>query len=87
MPGYRYGVRDTLVLQSISPPSSHALVGVDPARLLWFEERLVSSEDAEPLPAARYAVEVIGQEEWVIYAEQCLKKDLCFTWQRWPAGS
>ena len=82
MPGYRYGVHDKLVLAAVPPPGSSHLVGVDPKQLTWFEERTENSTE-EPLPSARYAV----QGDRVIYAEQCVARDRCFTWQRWPAGT
>ena len=82
MPGYRYAVRDTLVVSMVPAPSSTKLVGVDPGQLIWFEERTESSTE-EALPAAHYAV----QGDHVVYAEQCVAPDRCFSWQRWPAGS
>jgi group 4 capsule polysaccharide lipoprotein GfcB/YjbF len=86
MPGYRFGVRDVLAVRVIEPPRRSALVGRDPAALTWFEERLESSDaDGDPgLPPARYAVELAQGGEVVVYGEQCLAADLCFTWQRWP---
>ena len=98
MPGYRYGVRDTLVLRAVAPPERTALLGRDPRSLSWFEERLADepagrtvatllatpSEDLT-LPPARYAVELREGGETVVYGEQCLARELCFTWQRWNA--
>ena len=82
MPGYRYGVRDKLVLTVIPPPASTKLIGLDPAKLTWFEERTEASTD-EALPPARYAVD--GNR--VVYGEHCVSRDSCFRWQRWPAGA
>lgn len=82
MPGYRYGVHEKLVLSIAQPPRSSRLIGVDPKELTWFEERTESSTE-EPLPPARYAV----QGDRVVYAEQCVARERCFTWQRWPAGT
>jgi group 4 capsule polysaccharide lipoprotein GfcB/YjbF len=87
MPGYRYGLRDSLALHVVSPPPTSALQGLDPKELIWFEERL--ADEALPkraLPAARYAVQLAGKEAIVVYGEQCLAPQTCFTWQRWPAG-
>ena len=87
MPGYVYGVRDALTLSIIPPPERSALQGLDPRALTWFEERF--AEDALPktvLPAARYAVVLSAGEGIVVYGEQCLASQTCFTWQRWPAG-
>lgn len=79
MPGYRFGVQDSLELRRIDPPPRHALAGLDAGKLTWFEERLDS------LPPARYAVEITAARETVIYGEQCISRKVCFTWQRWPA--
>ena len=87
MPGYLFGVRDALSLSIIPPPEKSALQGLEPKDLTWFEERF--AEDALPntaLPAARYAVMLSGGEGIVVYGEQCLASQMCFTWQRWPAG-
>ena len=83
MPGYRYGVRDALTLSVVPAPPSSALRGMDPQRLVWFEERAdPGAAGIEPLPPARYALE----GETVVYGEQCITPIKCFSWQRWPAG-
>lgn len=97
MPGYRFGVKDALSLRAAEAPQRSALQGLDPQRLAWFEERVESgsiaglsavfgsrSGDVALLPPARYAVDFGGSGETVVYGEQCLAADLCFTWQRWP---
>ena len=100
MPGYRYGVRDELLLSLIPAPAKSALQGVDPQRLTWFEERLQSiagdsvlarrANPADPpLAPARYAVDLRAAPDIadrVVYGEQCLAAELCFSWQRWPAS-
>ena len=94
MPGYRYGVRDALVLQVVLPPTGSALQQMDPQNLVWFEEHregervaglgaLVGRADGMALPPARYAVDVRDGVGTVVYGEQCLAPTLCFTWQRW----
>lgn len=98
MPGYRFGLLDAMSLRVIPQPGRSELQGVDPQRLTWFEERVESGRVAglaavfgngigadAVLPPARYAVEFQGGLETVVYGEQCLAADLCFTWQRWPA--
>jgi hypothetical protein len=97
MPGYRFGVKDALSLRVVEAPRRSALQGLDLQRLMWFEERGESGSVAglsgifggggganAVLPPARYAVEFRGGGETVVYGEQCLAADLCFTWQRWP---
>jgi len=96
MPGYRFGVRDALVLRVTAPPGKTALLGLDPRSLTWFEERFQAEplagsrtilpavlSDDRALPPARYAVELRDGRETVVYGEQCLAPELCFTWQRW----
>ena len=68
---------------------------IDPKELTWFEERIqsepqtgatilsaLSSKD-RILPPARYAVDFRDGYEFVVYGDQCLSEDFCFTWQRW----
>jgi hypothetical protein len=86
MPGYRYSLRDSLALHIVPPPARSAMQGLDPKELIWFEERLVDEAPKTALPAARYAVQLAGKEAIVVYGEQCLAPQTCFTWQRWPAG-
>ena len=94
MPGYRAGIRDRLITRVIPAPNRSALRALDPAALTWFEEvehqpRFhLPGTPTDTLPAARYAVDFAsGKEPVVVYSEQCLAADLCFTWQRWPAAS
>lgn len=82
MPGYRFGIRDKLLLSPVPAPRSSTLVGVDAHGLVWFEERTQESTD-ERLPPARYAT----RGNTVIYSEQCVSAKNCVKWQRWPAGS
>jgi hypothetical protein len=98
MPGYRTGMKDELTLRVIEAPTKSALRVLEPGKLIWFEERFpsttlasglglvrgVAADDA--LPPARYAVQIEGEKETVVYSEQCLAKDFCFTWQRWSAA-
>lgn len=85
MPGYRFNVLDRLQVQAIAAPGKSALAGLDPARLRWFEERILATAPGEPaLPPARYALQPgPGVEPEVVYGEQCVSPALCFSWQRW----
>lgn len=78
MPGYRLDVKDTLQLQPLPAPGGTELTGVSASSLRWFQE--TTSDSA--LPPARYAVHADTAEP--IYGEQCLRVDLCLTWQVWP---
>ena len=84
MPGYRSGVRDAITVRPVAPPQRRtALQVLDPASLAWFEERVTP---AGRLPPALYAVDVKDGTPNVVYAEQCVAADYCFTWQRWSAA-
>ncbi|MCX7144218.1 MAG: YjbF family lipoprotein [Proteobacteria bacterium] len=93
MPGYRYGVIDILSLSVVKELKRGELQGLNPNQLTWFEERFELGPVAGPLgngvaadlilPPARYAVDLRDGQETVVYGEQCLAADLCFTWQRW----
>lgn len=89
MPGYRFGVRDPLVLRAVAAPMKSALVGLDPDSLAWFEERFDTDAGAASpdtaLPPARYAVARRDGKDTVVYSEQCVAITLCFSWQVWPA--
>lgn len=88
MPGYRYGVHDTLVLRRIPPPSDSRLKGIESHTLTWFEERIDPGSEGktgrDSLPPARYALDVRDGVAAVVYGEHCLSAELCFSWQRWP---
>lgn len=85
MPGYRYGIKDSLVLAPIAVPSDSRLKDIPPGSLTWFEERFEPSlKQQNALPPARYAVEIRDATEVVVYGEQCISDELCLSWQRWP---
>jgi hypothetical protein len=98
MPGYRFGLRDALVVRQVAAPEKTALLNIDPKSLTWFEERSQADSGADGttyfpaafsgprdqlLPPARYAVDLRDGVETVIYGEQCLSAEFCFTWQKW----
>jgi hypothetical protein len=85
MPGYRYGIVDTLFIRAIPRPPKSNWEGGGAERLMWFEESQEASS-AEPLPIVRYAVQIQGGFERVEYGEACLSPTLCFSWQRWNAA-
>ena len=95
MPGYRFGVQDALVLHRIAAPGKSEMQGVDSGALTWFEEQaeadaILRDTGAAPskvLPIARYAVDLRDGKEAVVYGEQCLAPELCFSWQRWPVAA
>lgn len=85
MPGYRYSVRDAMSIRVIDPPRKSEIRDVDPRSLVWFEESVESGKGDDALPPVRYAVDVRGATETVVYGEHCLAPEVCFSWQRWPA--
>ena len=91
MPGYRYGVKDIVITRAVTPPVRSQLIGLDPASLAWFEEESTGlykvKDKVDELPVARYAVALSQGAEVVMYSEQCLATDLCFSMQRWPVPS
>ncbi len=87
MPGYRFGVKDSIALKRIPPPRVSQLVGIAPEALTWFEERLDLNKEAitqDDLPPALYAVDLSKARQAVVYGETCVSAELCFTWQQWP---
>lgn len=82
-PGYRLGLRETVLLRPIPAPADSRLKGLQAQTLSWFEGRVV--EGVETLPPSRYAVHFSPSGPRVIYGEHCLSASLCFSWQRWSA--
>ena len=85
MPGYLVGVREQVLIRPIASPLKSEFVGTPPLGLQWFEELSAPEGLAPKLPAARFAVDLSGPQERVIYSEQCLSAELCLTIQVWPA--
>jgi hypothetical protein len=69
------------------PPSGKDLIGLAPASLLWFKERLPSEAIKSGfLRAPVYAVTRRNGRDEVVYSEQCLEPKLCFSLQRWRSS-
>jgi len=84
-PGYRYGIKEKLLIRRITPPDDSQLKLVPASSLTWFEETVQGGADGLP---ARYAVSLDGAgTHQVVYAEQCLSSEYCFSWQSWPPSS
>lgn len=84
MPGYRFGIRDTVAVYATAPPKDAPLKGIAAADLFWFEET-VSGVGPRQRPSARYGVRNGPEGPIVVYGEQCLSLQLCIAWQTWPA--
>ncbi len=83
MPGYRFGIQEQVEIKVAPVPSTSQLDGVRADSLLWFQEQTMGP-GAEALPLARYGVEVQAGQAKVIYSEQCLSAQLCFSFQHLP---
>ena len=77
--GYQYGIREQMQIRRIATPDDSNLKSIDAASLTWFEEHAPGS-----VPASRYGVSFADSITQVVYAEQCLSVDFCFSWQKWP---
>lgn len=82
-PGYRYGIKEKLLIRRIAPPDDSQLKLVPASALNWFEETVQGDTSGRP---ARYAVSLDGAAHRVVYAEQCLSSEYCFSWQSWPSS-
>ena len=82
MPGYRFGIEQKLSLYQIPTPKNALLKGLPPSDLRWLEEKVLDQNNG--LPSARYGLQIKDGLHKVVYADQCLSKDFCFTWQIWP---
>ena len=82
MPGYRFGLSDTVSLQEVAAPRHARLVGLPASELRWFEETVHGSPHGRP--SARYGLRLRGGQAQVVYGEQCLAPDFCMAWQTWP---
>ena len=84
-PGYRYGIKEKLLIRRIAPPEDSQLKLAPASSLTWFEETVQGDNSGRP---ARYAVSLDGAgAHQVVYAEQCLSSEYCFSWQSWPPSS
>ena len=84
MPGYKFGIAESVSLRAIPAPVDSKLVGWEPHDLRWFEESVAGQPDSRP--AARFGLLTTQGDFRVIYGEQCLAQNLCLAWQAWPAA-
>ena len=84
MPGYRFGIVESVSLYAVPVPSNSKLMGVRAGDFRWFEETVRGQADGRP--SARFALSVKDGESRVVYGEQCLSQTLCLAWQTWPAA-
>ena len=84
MPGYRYGIAESVSLYPVPAPINAKLVGLPADSLRWYEEAVLGQADG--LPSARYALYTSDGEPIAVYGEQCLSQNLCLAWQLWSAA-
>ena len=82
MPGYRFGISETVSLNSVRVPSNARLVGLPAKDLIWYEETVLGTSHGKP--SARYGLRMKDRVPVVMYGEQCFSNDFCFAWQPWP---
>lgn len=89
MPDYRF-IQEQVSLEVLSaaPSSAPKALRNDP-QLFWVKERAIPTGMANASHAALeaiYAIRVQGNQQTVIYGQQCLAQDLCLSWQPWSAS-
>jgi Group 4 capsule polysaccharide lipoprotein gfcB, YjbF len=87
MPGYAYGVVDTLwVAPLATAPKEHLPMSLPlnvASSYQWFQQD-THSVVGEPLPRAWFAWGKHRGMQTIVYSEQCLSPSLCLKMQRWP---
>jgi hypothetical protein len=87
MPGYVYGLVDTLLVTPlVTAPDEHlpTSLPLDVASTYqWFQQDTLS-DAGEPLPRAWFAWGKHLGMQTIVYSEQCLSPSLCLKMQRWP---
>ncbi len=73
-------------------PKSEKVLPMFPDRTVTHQPSYTPLGEGERIsksPPRRSAPPLLGEEGTgvVVYGEQCLAPQTCFTWQRWPAGS
>jgi hypothetical protein len=84
-PTYQFSVPQQRLLKAlVSPPKKTNLKGIDPRALIWFEE---SSADSQASPQRSvFGIRLDPSGPQIVYSEQCIASDLCFSLQRWRAS-
>lgn len=89
MPGYHLNIRETVRVTPLASYTPAALQGARAASLRWFEEQVTESTSPGPmLPPARFGIAMTANgSPSVVYSEQCLSAEACYTFERWSAPS
>jgi hypothetical protein len=67
----------------VEPPKPSNLIGIAPASLTWFEE--ITEQSGFGNARSIYAIRRGTNGAEVVYSEQCIAPDLCFTVQLWDS--
>lgn len=82
---YQFNQPQDVTLRRLNAaPKNIDLLKWKPSDLLWFEER--TQESGRQKKLALYGVLQDKESLAVVYAEQCLEQDLCFSFQRWRSS-
>jgi hypothetical protein len=90
MPGYRYGIREQIIVQTwpTLPPMelSDSLPTEKAASYHWYRESALPQmgQGSPALPDAWFAWGKHRGVTQIVYSEQCLSPDFCLKLQRWP---
>ena len=90
MPGYRYGVLETMRMESLPGlPGTELLASLPLAKAQtyrWYRESAepLAGQRAKALPDAWFAWGRHRGVDTIVYSEQCLAPDFCLKLQRWP---
>ena len=90
MPGYRYGIREQMKVQSwptLPPVEVSATLPVDrAANYRWYRESLLPTlgQGSSPSQDSWFAWGKHRGVNQIVYSRQCLAPDFCLTLQRWP---
>ena len=84
MPGYRYGIAESVKLYPVPAPNNAKLAGLRADSLRWYEEAVLGQPNG--LASGRFALYAKADGELLVaYGEQCLSQNLCLSWQLWAA--
>ena len=84
MPLYQLGLQERIHTRQIAPPNIPLIKSPVTGDVIWFEDTVIESTSttvSRHMPPARYGVVFDKGEETAVYGEQCVRVDLCFTWQ------
>ena len=82
MPGYHYGLNQSLKLQQTTKPSCCFMEKAHEG-LIWFKDMPTEADKYHQLPPSVYGVRFHNEQVDVIYSEQCITPQFCLALERW----